>query len=272
MCHSLDNSTLSDALQNKGVKSIFGWQEIVSVWFAGLTKERLIDELIDNHATTGDAFNAVPHVDTATQPNAVLKLSGATDMTLPQNLVSNGSFETGDFTGWMRITNAGCQFPAYGGPLGPYSAVVSGNSTQGQFAGRLGRFDQVYAGGSSGPPAPGAEPCGDDIIYQDIQLPDTNSITLSFSYNLQTFDAGIWDWFDANVKDPVTGATIASIVLQAGKPGSQYGTYWNGGWQTATYDLSALKGRKIRLFLSNHQDGWGDQSATWLDQVVINCH
>jgi hypothetical protein len=271
VCHSLDNNTLSSAFIDNGAKTVFGWQHSVSMAFSRQTKENLLVQMIDNNRTTGEAYNNVPHVDPWSTPNANLLMAGAGDMELPVNLITNGSFETGNFNGWVTGSQTGCQFPQYAGPIG-YSAVVTGNATDGTNSSRIGRFDQLYAGGLMGPPDPGKEPCGYDYIYQDIQLPQFSSLTLTFSYNVQSFDAGIWDWLDVSIKDPATGTNLATVVSAVGKPGSQYGVYWNGGWQNVTFNLAPWAGQKIRLWFGNHQDGWGDQTATWIDNVSIACH
>jgi hypothetical protein len=265
-CHSLDNSTLSNALISKGAQTVFGWQNSVSVAFAGTTKEALLTQMIDNKKNTGDAYAAVPHVDTSLQPNAIFKMAGATNLVIPLNLVANGSFETADFGGWV----VGADYA----PVG-YAAVVTGNATDGTYSARLGRFDEVYAGGINGPPVPGEEPAGTDFIYQDVQLPSqlpaSGHFLLTFSYNIQSYDSINYDWFDMLVEDPTSGAVLLSVVHD-GNPSPDWGPYWNGGWQNVSVDLSAFAGSTVRLWFGDRQDGYGDQTATWIDNVKLNCH
>ncbi|MBD3315866.1 MAG: hypothetical protein GF344_08775 [Chitinivibrionales bacterium] len=73
------------------------------------------------------------------------------------------------------------------------------------------------------------------------------------------------------IKNPATGATLATVVNKAGKPGYDYGTYWESGWKTVSYDLSAFAGQTIRLWFGARQDGWGDQIAVYVDEVSIAC-
>lgn len=270
MCHSLDNNTLSNAFISRGAATIFGWQHSVSVTFARQTKENLLVQMIDNKKTTGGAFNAVPKQDPFTTPNAILLMAGKNDMKLPVNLVVNGSFETGDLSGWTGSFLYGCDFPFYGTPSG-YRTVIAGNATDGTYSARLGRWDQIFTGGLYGPPSPGTEPCGYDYIYQDIDIPSGSGLTLSFSYNIQTYDTAVWDWFDVFIKDPLTGSNLASVVSEDGKPGYDYGVYWNGGIKNVTHDLTPFAGKTIRLWFGNRQDGWGDQSAVWIDNVGVRC-
>lgn len=271
MCHSLDNTTLSNAFINNGAETVFGWEHSVSVTFARQTKQNLLTQMIDNGRTTGAAFNNVPHIDPFSSPNAILKMAGNGDMELPIDLVVNGSFETGSLApGWTRGNIYGCDFPQYAGPNGPYEAVVTGNATDGNWSARIGKWTQVYSGGVHGPPMPGEEPCGYNYIYQDVELPQGNP-TLTFSYNVQEYDTAVWSWFDMKLKNPVTDADLATVVNRAGKPGTDYGTYWNGGWQNVTYDLTPWAGQTVRLWFGVRQDGWGDQIATWIDDVSIGC-
>lgn len=186
------------------------------------------------------------------------------------NLVINGSFEIGDFSGWNTGFLYGCDFPGYGTPSG-YTTVIAGNATDGTYSARLGRWDQIYTGGLYGPPAPGTEPCGYDYIYQDIKTPSGTTLSFNFSYNIQTFDTAVWDWLDVFVTDPTNGMSFATVVSQDGKPGYDYGVYWNGGINNVTFDLTPFAGQTIRLWMGNRQDGWGDQTAVWIDNVFIEC-
>ncbi len=275
MCHSLDNNTLSSAFIDNGAKTVFGWRHSVCKDFSTQTKENLLVQMIDNNRTTGEAFNNVLQTDPGAcldpgEPQAILLMAGANDMKLPVNLVVNGSFETGNFLGWTRGQQYGCDFPQYAGPSGPYEAVVTGNATDGNWSARIGKWTQVYTEGLHGPPMPGEEPCGYNYIYQDIEIPQGNP-ELTFSYNVQEYDTAAWSWFDMFIKNPTTGANLATVVNRAGKPGYDYGTYWNGGWQNTTFNLTPWAGQTIRLWLGVRQDGWGDQIATWIDNVSIGC-
>ncbi len=189
------------------------------------------------------------------------------------NIVRNGSFESGDLTEWTVAATGGCDFPGYAGPAGPYTTVVSGNTREGRWSARLGRWDQPYRNGPSGQAVQGAEPCGYSEIFQDVTLPNiadvpSGKLWLSFEYNVQTYDATEWDWFDAQIRN--TGGTVLkSLVSKAGKPGTQFGTYFDDGWRSVRVDVSSYAGQTLRLWFGNQQDGYGDQNATWIDKVVI---
>jgi len=194
------------------------------------------------------------------------------------NAISNGGFEGGNLQGWTTTFVSGIPpvFPSVAGPNGPYVAAVTEEHAQGNYSARIGRWDQPYQGGGrlDGPAQPGAEPAGTDVLYQDVQLPaNVSNLTLSFAYKVVTFDATIWDWLDAKIMDSATGATTLKTVLTKAGPnsGPDYGLYYTTPWTTTTADLTSLAGQKVRLWFGNHQDGFGDQNASYIDNVRLIC-
>jgi hypothetical protein len=191
-------------------------------------------------------------------------------------VLKNGGFEAGLKSWTPGFTPGGAPtFPNDAGPNGPYVQAVTEDHAEGASSARVGRWDQPYQGGGqvNGPAQPGAEPAGTDWVYQDVQLPtDLQSIRLNFSHHIVTYDAGIWDWFDASVQDAATGGVLMPLVQHAApNPGPDYGLYYTSGWQTTTADLTSLAGSKIRLWFGNHQDGYGDQNAVYIDKIKIEC-
>jgi hypothetical protein len=179
--------------------------------------------------------------------------------------VKNGSFETSDLNGWVQDTTFG------------YNISTPESRTQGNFAARIGRWDQPYQQGGCFRcgPVPGAEPDGIDFIYQDINLPSSGPLTLSFDYNLVTYDGADYDWFDMKVLDAATGAVLATPVnhvggIIRGSP-SNWGEFYTTGWNSVTVDMAAYSGQTVRLMFAVTQDGFGDQIATYIDRVRLNC-
>jgi hypothetical protein len=261
-CHSLDNPTMANAFLRKGAVAYAGYKGTVYTYWTKSIGDQFFGHLIDDRMMAREAFTIIPDKQ---RPDG-----GEFGMTpynnqfmLPTELVTNGKFETGNTAGWT----AGFE----GTPPGGYAVVLGGNVKEGRYALRLGRWDQIYTGGLYGPPAPGTEPFGYDYIYQDVVVPSSGSPTLRFSYNVQTYDTAIWDWFDVNIKNPASGANLATVVSHDGKPGYDYGTYWNGGWKTVSYDLSPWRGQTVRIWFGNRQDGFGDQNAVFIDDVSIPC-
>lgn len=263
-CESLFNDGMANAFLSKGASAYVGWTH--SVDGAAQTITRTLFDRLAVHETLQQTFNGWTIADrTDSSANAVLEFRGDGSYELPRQRVTNGGFES-QLSGWT----SGFESDGYG-TLGGYAITINGNVKAGSNALRLGRWDQIYTGGISGPPQPGTEPSGTDWIYQDADVPSTGNPRLTFSYNVQTYDTAIWDWFDMYIKDPNTGTNLATVVSRDGKPGYDYGTYWNGGWKDVSFDLTPWKGQKIRLWFGNRQDGYGDQMAVFIDNVLIPC-
>jgi hypothetical protein len=261
-CHSLENPTMANAFLSKGAVAYAGFKGTVDTYWTESITNQFFGHLIDDRMMAREAFTIIP--DKLRPDGSEFGMTPYNNrFMLPTELVTNGRFETGNTAGWT----AGFE----GTPPGGYAVVLGGNVKEGRYALRLGRWDQVYTGGLYGPPAPGTEPFGYDYIYQDVVVPSSGSPTLRFSFNIQTYDTAIWDWFDVNIKNPASGANLATVVSHDGKPGYEYGTYWNGGWKTVSYDLSPWRGQAVRIWFGNRQDGFGDQNAVFIDDVSIPC-
>ena len=192
-------------------------------------------------------------------------------------VLRNGGFETGDLKSWTAgFTPGGAPtFPGFAGPNGPYVSAVGEDHLEGAYSARVGRWDQPYQGGGglNGPAQPGAEPAGTDWVYQDVKLPTSvQSIKLNFGSNIVTYDAGIWDWFDMSVQDADAGGVLMALKTAAApNPGPDYGLFYTTGWQNTAADLTPFAGKKIRLWFGNHQDGYGDQNAVYIDKITVEC-
>ena len=226
--------------------------------------------MIDNEETAEQAYNNIPDKRDPNGPDGPVSFiwRGNGDIALPKELVENGSFETANFSGWVKGFTAGGDFPHYACPGSPdYSVVVSEEAVEGNFAARVGKWTQVYTGGLHGPPMPGEEPAGINWIYQDVELPAAPAKTLTFWWRLKEYDTALWSWFDMFVKDPNTDSNLATVVSRAGKPGVDFGVFWDSDWQYVSYDLSAFAGQTVRLWFGNRQDGYGDQCTTYVDDA-----
>lgn len=168
--------------------------------------------------------------------------------------IVNGDFENGNLTAWTHGADPG----------NLYGFKSGARAYSGSFSAVLGRWDTAYHGYD-----PGAEPYGYEWIYQDFVVP-SNATTLSFRWFLETYDTAIWDWFDAKIQDPTSGSDLKSIIYHGGKPGSNYGPYWNtGGWLYAETDITAYRGQKIRIYFAQRLDGYGDQQRVFIDDVKV---
>ncbi len=142
--------------------------------------------------------------------------------------------------------------------------VVTSSSGTGGVSAMIGRWDTPYPNAASGAPAPGLEPSGASTLTIDIDVNDGGLV--SFSYKFLTYDAGIYDWFDAYM---VTPTGTIPLVTQFGKPGSDYGTYWESSQVVMTRSLNQWRNQRVSFVFSVQQDGWGDQSATRIDNFDV---
>jgi hypothetical protein len=128
----------------------------------------------------------------------------------------------------------------------------------------IGRWDTPYPYPDTGEYAPGLQPTGRSILTIAVDVHDGG--LASFSYQFFTYDAGIYDWLDITLQTP-TG-NIA-LVSQLGKPGSDYGTYWQSAPIVRTQSLDQWRDQRVTFVFSTMQDGWGDQSMTRLTNFAI---
>lgn len=129
---------------------------------------------------------------------------------------------------------------------------------------QIGRWDTPYPYPDTGEPAPGLEPNGASTLAVDVDVNDGGLV--SFSYKFMTYDAGVWDWLDIYL---ITPTGTISYVSHFGKPGSDYGTYWEGSRIVITQVLDDWRDQRVRFVFSVMQDGWGDQSYAMIDNFDV---
>ncbi len=269
-CNSAANSSLRDAFLRNGASTFYGYTKVVNSDYSYSTGTTLFDILSDQSQmpedrTTQKAFDSVATKTDPNPPNAVFTMSGDPNVAIKGDLVNNGGFETGDLNGWSALGHG-------------YTLAVAENPLSGTESARIGRWDQPYSfyGGFRGPSFPGLEPSGRDEIYQDVQLPNATTLTMSFDYDVVTYDGASYDWLDVTVENANTGEVLLRPVQQIGgiiqgSP-SNWGLFYTTDWNHVSVDLSAYRGMNVRLRFSVQQDGYGDQCAAYVDDVSIKCH
>jgi len=182
-------------------------------------------------ATTGTTNVTV----TGTSGSLVQTTTIALTVTAPSSqLIQNGGFETGTLANWTT-----------GGVVAPTISTVQKHS------GTYSALD----GASSG-----SEPNGDDFLYQAITIPSTaTKATLTFWYWPATTDTITYDWQEAQVQN-TSGATLAQIIKVCSNAQA---------WTQVTYDLTSYKGQTIRIYFNDHQDGYGDLTYMYVDDVSV---
>src|SRR3982075_3215366 len=172
---------------------------------------------------------------TGTSGSIVQTTTIALTVTAPSTqLIQNGGFETGTLANWTT-----------GGVVAPTVSTVQKHS------GTYSALD----GASSG-----SEPNGDDFFYQAITIPNTaTKATLTFWYWPATTDTITYDWQEAQVQN-TSGATLAQIMKVCSNAQA---------WTQVTYDLTTYKGQTIRIYFNDHQDGYGDLTYMYVDDVSV---
>jgi hypothetical protein len=151
------------------------------------------------------------------------------------NLIRNGGFETGDFTGWQT-----------GGAFAP--VVTTAEAHSGKYSALLGHTTAPEVNGNS-------------HIYQTITIPSTaNKVTLNFSYWPGTNDSIQYAWQEALIQDN-SGNLLATAVKVANNA---------RGWKEVIYDLTSHKGQTIRVYFAVHGNGYSpDYIYMYVDDVTV---
>jgi hypothetical protein len=171
---------------------------------------------------------------------------------VPPPIVTNGGFETGDFTAW---TDGG------EGPRVMPRSVVTFEPHGGTYTALLGEeipFSEYDAGSA--------------WMWQQVDLPTgADSITLSFWYRFFTRDRDENAAFYMLLKD--TGGAVVAEVVRNGYFGISPPTYgYDSGWINGSFDLSAHGGETVRLWFENRLESplGGKGIWTYVDDVQVN--
>jgi hypothetical protein len=170
---------------------------------------------------------------------------------VPPPIVTNGGFETGDFTAW---TDGG------EGPRVMPRSVVTFEPYEGTYTALLGEEVPTYGYQS-----------GSAWMWQQVDLPSgADSITLSFWYRFFTNDRDVNAAFYMLLKD--TGGDVLDEVVRNGYFGISTPPYgYDSGWINGSFDLSARGGETVRLWFENRLESQGGFGIwTYVDDVQVN--
>ncbi|WP_253157615.1 pre-peptidase C-terminal domain-containing protein [Stieleria tagensis] len=175
----------------------------------------------------------------------------------PNELLINGSFETGDFTGWSTATTAS--------PFRPWAvdtAATGGGFGMLQTQPQDGAYVAWNGFDGNGPMQ--------FHLYQDVTIPSDSDATLHWMDRVQ------WNFtlggtvttprlYDVELHDPVTGTVLETLYsfstgTQATDPTG------NTNWQTHAVDVSAYAGDTVRIFFREQVP----QSGTGPAQIEID--
>jgi hypothetical protein len=130
---------------------------------------------------------------------------------------------------------------------------------------QIGRWDTPYPYPNTGEYAPGLQPTGNSTLNIDIDVNDGGIVT--FRYDMRTYDAGIWDWYDIILETPTGSIQIADHL---GKPGNDYGTYWESPNIPITQSLNKWRKQRVRFVFRVRQDGWGNQTQGTVTNFAVS--
>jgi len=159
----------------------------------------------------------------------------------PTGIIQNGGFETGSFTPWVIdgtanspvITNAQVH-------SGNFSALAGGDGTPNGGCGKA------------------TEPLGDSSFYQQFAVPAGTSI-LSLWHEDCTTDSIAFDWQDAYITDS-NGNILQTIFHTCDS---------TQGFVNETINMTPYAGQTVRIKFLVHQDGFGDLTGMYVDDVVL---
>jgi hypothetical protein len=156
-------------------------------------------------------------------------------------IIQNDGFESGSFSPWIidGTVNA---------PVITNAAVHSGNFSA------LAGGDGTASGGCGN----GAEPSGDSSFYQQFTVPAGTSL-LSFWHEDCTTDSITFDWQDAYITD--SNGNILQTIFHTCDSTS--------GFVNETVDMTPYAGQTVRIKFLVHQDGFGDLTGMYVDDVVL---
>ncbi|PHS64914.1 MAG: subtilisin, partial [Flavobacterium sp.] len=174
-------------------------------------------------------------------------------------LINNGSFESGDFTGWTVVDFTTPFVPYFVGPISNGAGFFSDAlPTDGGFLAGNG-FD-------------GAGP-DESVLYQDVSIPTgVISATLSWDenidYDLDSFCIGCSDRiYEVQIRD--TDDNVLEVIQQVVALANVIDS--DNVWNSLSVDLIAYAGQNIRIaFWQSIPDAFSGPAKFALDNVSLN--
>lgn len=196
-------------------------------------------------------------------PDFGLLLNGGFEFAAELKMSLNEQLPVNDISsskGILLLDNPELKFWTYGGPLG---LSLSENAPQGLNSLLLGEpVEQISQG------------IGEAWTYQIVYVrPEWVVPELTFKYNVVTNDIIEHSDFLVEIQDGVGLNHLATVVRDGYVTEAKSGLpdpATDLGWKTVTYDLSAFRGKTIRVVFSN-RNLWPESQGIWtyLDDVKL---
>lgn len=187
-------------------------------------------DLITLDPDTGAQLNALPLPDGALFGLGAVRFASAAATT---DLLINGGFETGTFTGWTAISNGRSE-------LIPWTVGPAGGGYFAHSAPLSGSFDSLN--GFDG--AAGLE----YELYQDVAIPDHSTATLTTNHRIVFDSLGIISGqdrvFEISIRD--TNNNVLQPLF-AQNITVDLAPFTDLGWDAQAFDVSAFSGQTVRV-------------------------
>ena len=148
----------------------------------------------------------------------------------PVELITSGSFETGDFTGWTVQD-----------PVDPFAPWSVGGANEGNWFGNTQPQDGAFVAWN------GFDGCGpgEFVMFQDVEIPAGAAAELSSMDRLQWDTFGSIDrTYEVQARHPITDEVLAVLFDFVAPAGTTDDTQW----QAHTADLSHLAGNAVSIY------------------------
>jgi len=156
-------------------------------------------------------------------------------------LIQNGGFETGAFPPWSVLDQNATP------------VVTNMQAHSGTFSGFIGDSPDGFCGFMNN------EANGDSSFYQQFTVPAVGISALSFWHWDCTQDTIESDWQDAYITD-VNGNILQTIFHQCLDTET---------WMNTIVDTTPLAGQTVRIKFLVHEDGFGDLTGMFVDDVQL---
>jgi hypothetical protein len=254
-----ERGTLSVNLKNVGLMDATTATATLTTSTVGVTIINGASAYPNLAASTGSAVNTTPFsfsLDPGLSPDPEVEFSltinyaggyqtsqsWSFSVQLGHQLISNGSFETGDFSGWNVSTVA---TGGSGSPFEPWSVTPAGGGGYDFYqilttSPQHGTHD-AWNGFDGGGPM-------EFRMYQDISIPSGVSVNLSWR------DRAQWNFccgqtkprtYNVQLRDPLTNAILTTLYSFST---DTVDGYHDTGWLTHSHDISAFAGHAVRIF------------------------
>lgn len=273
-CESTKNPDLGNAFLNKGAKTYYGYDKVVSSGFCVTVADTVVKRLAKDLKNTGESYY------NASDPgshHAQFQINGQNDVHYTDSLI-NGDFEYGKLDGWtksgdgrvisqlvsvgptqpnyMGIISTGLGFTTATGKIYQSFKIESNQSTLKVKWNFLSEEFLTFIGSSY-----------QDYFKIKIKVQNGSEITL-LSKTIDGIAADFGASYDPNTSPPTEIA--GDLVKVSPEIVFDRGDVYMTNWQTSTYDITPYRGKIVTLYLEAGDVGDSIyDTAILLDEISV---